>query len=51
MKKLRQSIRRQDIYWWVNSFLDAAIAKKLDNFPHVTEYIRRGAKSGSLNIL
>jgi trehalose 6-phosphate synthase/phosphatase len=41
MKKLRQSIRRYDIYWWVNSFLEAAIAKNLDNFPHIPEYIPR----------
>ncbi len=51
MKRLRQSIRRQDIYWWVNLFLDAAIAKKLDNFPHVSEYIPKSAKSKSLNIM
>lgn len=39
MRKMRQSIRRQDIYWWVNSFLEAAIASRLDNFPHALEYI------------
>lgn len=39
MHKLRQSIRKTDIYWWVNSFLLAAIAKRLDNFPIIEDYI------------
>jgi len=39
MKKLRQSIRKQDIYWWVNSYLDAAIARKLDRFPVMEDYV------------
>ena len=39
MHKLRQSIRKTDIYWWVNSFLLAAIAKRLDNFPILEEYV------------
>ncbi len=38
MKKLRRSIRRHDIYWWVNSYLEAAIAKNLDNFPVIADY-------------
>ncbi len=38
MSKLRQSIRRHDIYWWVNSYLDAAIAANLDNFPLLEDY-------------
>jgi trehalose 6-phosphate synthase len=38
MRKLRRSIRRQDIFWWVNSFLEAAIAKRLDNFPLLEDY-------------
>jgi len=39
MKKLRTSVRKRDIYWWVNSFLEAAIAKRLDNFPIVEDYL------------
>ncbi len=39
MNKLRASIRKQDIYWWVNSFLEAAIAKRLNNFPVVEDYL------------
>jgi trehalose 6-phosphate synthase/phosphatase len=38
MKKMRLSIRRQDIYWWVNSYLDAAIARRLDGFPVMEDY-------------
>jgi hypothetical protein len=31
-------VRKQDIYWWVNSYLDAAIAKTLDGFPVMEDY-------------
>lgn len=50
MKRLRQSIRKYNIYWWVNSFLEAAISGTLDNFPLLEDYIpktkrAKGAKS------
>jgi trehalose 6-phosphate synthase len=38
MKKLRSTVRRSDIYRWVNSFLKASIAKRLDSFPPVADY-------------
>jgi trehalose 6-phosphate synthase len=38
MRKLRRTVRRFDIFWWVNSFLEAAIAKHLDNFPVLEDY-------------
>ena len=41
MKKMRSNVRRQDIYWWVNSYLEAAIARHIDNFPRLEEYIPR----------
>jgi trehalose 6-phosphate synthase len=41
MKRLRASVRRRDIYWWVNSFLEAAIAKRLDNFSVIEDYMPR----------
>lgn len=41
MKKLRQSVRKYNIFWWVNSFLQAAIAKRLDNFPVLEDYTPR----------
>ena len=33
MRGLRRSIRRQDVFWWVDSFLRAAIARELSDFP------------------
>lgn len=33
MRSLRRSIRRQDVFWWVDSFLRAAIARDLRAFP------------------
>ncbi|MBN2185402.1 MAG: trehalose-6-phosphate synthase [Candidatus Krumholzibacteriota bacterium] len=41
MSLMQRSIARQDIYWWVNSFLQAAISGNLDDFPHLEEYIPR----------
>lgn len=39
MRRLRQSVRRHDIFWWVDSFLQAAIARHLDNFPVLEDYL------------
>ncbi|MCK4413276.1 MAG: trehalose-6-phosphate synthase [Candidatus Eisenbacteria sp.] len=39
MTKLRQIIRRRDVFWWVNAFLRAAIGKHLDRFPVVEDYM------------
>jgi trehalose 6-phosphate synthase len=39
MKKLRESVRRQNIFWWVDSFLQAAFARNLDDFRAVEEYL------------
>jgi trehalose 6-phosphate synthase/phosphatase len=33
MRAMRRSIRRQDVFWWVDSFLRAAIARELRDFP------------------
>ncbi|WP_285907748.1 alpha,alpha-trehalose-phosphate synthase (UDP-forming) [Pseudodesulfovibrio pelocollis] len=33
MSRLRDQIRRNNIYWWVDSFLQAGIARKLGDFP------------------
>ncbi len=41
MKKMRRSIRRNNIYEWVNSFLRAAIAKDLLGFPRMEFYVPR----------
>jgi trehalose 6-phosphate synthase len=45
MRKLRQSIRRQNIYWWVDSFLQVAIAKELQDFPLLDDYIPQETKN------
>jgi trehalose 6-phosphate synthase len=39
MKRLRDGVKRQDIYWWVNSFLSAGIDRKLDTFPIIEDYV------------
>jgi trehalose 6-phosphate synthase len=39
MSAMRRAIRRQDVFWWVNAFLQAAIDKRLDNFPVVEEWV------------
>jgi trehalose 6-phosphate synthase len=36
MVKLRDSVRRNNIYWWVDSFLQAAFSRHLDDFPQET---------------
>jgi len=35
MSKLREQVRKNNIFWWVDSFLQAGIAKTLDDFPEV----------------
>jgi trehalose 6-phosphate synthase len=46
MKKLRQLVKKADIYWWVNSFLLAAIAQRLDNFPIIEDFIPEEHEAG-----
>ncbi|MCP3900764.1 MAG: trehalose-6-phosphate synthase, partial [Desulfobacteraceae bacterium] len=38
MRNLRESIKQKDVFWWVNSFLNAAIEKDLSSFPKAEEY-------------
>jgi trehalose 6-phosphate synthase len=33
MTRLRDQVRKNNIYWWVDSFLQAGISKRLDDFP------------------
>jgi len=37
MHNLRENVRHNDIFWWVNSFLNAAIEKTLSNFPQIDD--------------
>ncbi|MBN2372811.1 trehalose-6-phosphate synthase [bacterium] len=39
MKRLRRTVQRYNIFWWVNSFLNAAITKSLDSFPALDYYM------------
>ncbi len=38
MSNLRKNVKNKDVFWWLNSFLNAAIEKDLSNFPQVDEY-------------
>lgn len=38
MRSLRKIVKKKDVFWWLNSFLNAAIQKDLSNFPQVDEY-------------
>ena len=39
MRRMRRTIRNHDIFWWVDSFLQAAIAKDLSAFPQPDDYV------------
>ncbi len=39
MRRLRRSIRKYDVFWWVDSFLSAAFTKDLSDFPLSTDYV------------
>jgi len=39
MRRMRRSIRKHDIFWWVDSFLRAAIAKDLSAFPTLDDQV------------
>jgi trehalose 6-phosphate synthase len=38
MVRMRQLVRKNNIFRWVDSFLQAAIEKNLDSFPIITDY-------------
>ena len=39
MRKLQRNVREQDIFWWVDSFMRAAIDRELKDFPVIEEYV------------
>lgn len=39
MRKMRQRVKRYDVFQWVHNFLNAAISKELVDFPIIEEYI------------
>ena len=36
---LRRAVRRQDVFWWVDAFLQAALHRRLDDFPVLEEFM------------
>ena len=51
MRNLRENVKNRDVFWWVNSFLTAAIEKNLSNFPQVDEYFPVEPDSGFENMI
>jgi len=39
MRRLRRAIRESDIYRWLDTFLEAAVARELADFPRVEDYL------------
>jgi trehalose 6-phosphate synthase/phosphatase len=39
MRRLRRQVASRDVFWWVNTFLRAAIAKDLSDFPQPDDYV------------
>ncbi len=39
MKRMRRTVRKFNIFWWVDSFLKAAFAKDLNDFPLMEDYV------------
>jgi len=39
IRELRRIVRRHNIFWWVDSFLKAAFAKDLNDFPLINDYV------------
>jgi trehalose 6-phosphate synthase/phosphatase len=48
MRAMRRSIRQYDVFWWVDSFLRAAITKDLRAFPLPENYVADGAMDDQL---
>ena len=49
MRRMRHSIRESDVFWWVDSFLRAAITKDLGAFPQPESYVADEAADYSLS--
>lgn len=41
MRNLRRAIRERDIFWWVDSFLQAGTAQDLEHFTLIEDYMPR----------
>ncbi len=40
-ERLRRGVRRHDIFWWVDGFLQAAAGRRLDDFPVIQRYVEQ----------
>jgi len=50
MRAMRRSVRRQDVFWWVDAFLNAAIARDLRAFPKPEHHSPRDAPEDQLPV-
>ena len=41
MRRLRNNVRRENIFWWTDSFLRAGASKRLDDFPVIEYFVPR----------
>jgi trehalose 6-phosphate synthase len=41
MRMLRRGIRRENVFWWANSFLQAAFSRNIEDFPLAPDYTPR----------
>lgn len=41
MRRLRRNVRRENIFWWTDSFLRAGASKRLDDFPVIEYFVPR----------
>jgi trehalose 6-phosphate synthase len=48
MRRLRRTIARQNVFWWVDAFLRAAISRDLSTFPQLEVYIPQARGSDAL---
>jgi trehalose 6-phosphate synthase len=47
MKALRRKVRKSDIFWWVDAFLNAGFARDLKAFPAPEDYMPDESESRS----
>lgn len=43
MRGLRRNVRTQDVFWWVDRFLQAALERRLADFPQVEDFYPGGS--------
>lgn len=41
MRRMRNNVRRENIFWWTDSFLRAGASKRLDDFPVIEYFVPR----------